>query len=60
MVMDLLVRGRKRKSSLDDIMRDMYEEFYLKKSEQQLLPAWSWLSNGRSPSASHRVVRVSI
>jgi predicted metalloprotease with PDZ domain len=31
MVMDLLVRGRtKGKSSLDDIMRDMYEEFYLK------------------------------
>jgi predicted metalloprotease with PDZ domain len=31
MVMDLLVRGRtKGKASLDDIMRDMYEEFYLK------------------------------
>jgi predicted metalloprotease with PDZ domain len=31
LVMDLLVRGRtKGKSSLDDIMRDMYEEFYLK------------------------------
>ena len=31
MVMDLLVRGRtKGKSSLDDVMRDMYEEFYLK------------------------------
>ncbi|HSL53030.1 MAG TPA: PDZ domain-containing protein [Pyrinomonadaceae bacterium] len=31
MVMDLLVRGRtKNKASLDDIMRDMYEEFYLK------------------------------
>ena len=31
MVIDLLVRGRtKGKSSLDDIMRDMYEEFYLK------------------------------
>lgn len=31
MVMDLLVRGRtKGKSSLDDIMRDMYEEFYMK------------------------------
>jgi predicted metalloprotease with PDZ domain len=31
MVMDLLVRGRtKGKTSLDDIMRDMYEEFYLK------------------------------
>ena len=30
MVMDLLVRGRtKGKTSLDDIMRDMYEEFYL-------------------------------
>ena len=33
MVIDLLVRGRtKGKSSLDDIMRDMYEEFYLKSS----------------------------
>lgn len=31
MVMDLLVRGRtKGKTSLDDIMRDMYGEFYLK------------------------------
>jgi predicted metalloprotease with PDZ domain len=31
MVMDLLVRGRtKGKWSLDDVMRDMYEEFYLK------------------------------
>ncbi|HKY41554.1 MAG TPA: PDZ domain-containing protein [Pyrinomonadaceae bacterium] len=31
MVMDLLVRGRtKGKVSLDDVMRDMYEEFYLK------------------------------
>src|SRR5215217_835744 len=31
MVMDLLVRGRsKGKSSLDDVMRAMYEEFYLK------------------------------
>lgn len=31
MVMDLLVRGRtKGKSSLDDIMRDMYDELYLK------------------------------
>ncbi|MEN3325612.1 MAG: hypothetical protein V7638_419 [Acidobacteriota bacterium] len=31
MVMDLLVRGRTQgKASLDDIMRDMYEEFYLK------------------------------
>ncbi|HSE17411.1 MAG TPA: PDZ domain-containing protein [Pyrinomonadaceae bacterium] len=31
MVMDLLVRGRtKGKTSLDDIMRDMYEEFYVK------------------------------
>ena len=31
MVMDLLVRGRtKGKSSLDDVMRTMYEEFYLK------------------------------
>jgi predicted metalloprotease with PDZ domain len=30
-VMDLLVRGRtKGKSSLDDVMRAMYEEFYLK------------------------------
>src|ERR1044071_9209045 len=33
MVMDLLVRGRsKGKASLDDIMRDMYEEFYRKSS----------------------------
>jgi len=33
MVMDLLVRGRtKGKASLDDIMRDMYEEFYVKSS----------------------------
>jgi predicted metalloprotease with PDZ domain len=33
MVMDLLVRGRtKGKASLDDVMRDMYEEFYLRSS----------------------------
>src|SRR5215213_1171091 len=33
MVMDLLARGRtKGKASLDAIMRDMYEEFYLKSS----------------------------
>ena len=33
MVMDLLVRGRtKGKASLDDVMRDMYEEFYLQSS----------------------------
>lgn len=33
MVLDLLVRGRtKGKSSLDDVMRSMYEEFYLKSS----------------------------
>ena len=33
MVMDLLVRGRtKGRSSLDDVMRRMYEEFYLKSS----------------------------
>src|SRR6185503_7047559 len=33
MVLDLLVRGRsKGKASLDDVMRDMYEEFYLKSS----------------------------
>src|ERR1051325_2549091 len=33
MVMDLLVRGRtKGKASLDDVMRAMYEEFYLKSS----------------------------
>ncbi|HET6975240.1 MAG TPA: PDZ domain-containing protein [Pyrinomonadaceae bacterium] len=31
MVLDLLVRGRtKGKASLDDVMRDMYDEFYLK------------------------------
>lgn len=31
LVMDLLVRGRtKGKTSLDDVMRDMYEQFYLK------------------------------
>ncbi|HEX6728570.1 MAG TPA: PDZ domain-containing protein [Pyrinomonadaceae bacterium] len=31
MVMDLLIRGRsKGRSSLDDVMRRMYEEFYLK------------------------------
>lgn len=31
MVMDLLVRGRtKGKTSLDDVMREMYQEFYLK------------------------------
>jgi predicted metalloprotease with PDZ domain len=31
MVMDLLIRGRTQgKSSLDDVMRRMYEEFYLK------------------------------
>jgi predicted metalloprotease with PDZ domain len=33
MAMDLLVRGRtKGKASLDDVMRDMYEEFYLTSS----------------------------
>lgn len=33
MVMDLLIRGRsKGKSSLDDVMRRMYEEFYVKSS----------------------------
>ena len=33
MVMDLLLRGRtKGKVSLDDVMRDMYEEFYVKSS----------------------------
>jgi predicted metalloprotease with PDZ domain len=33
MVMDLIVRGRtKGKASLDDVMRDMYEEFYLTSS----------------------------
>src|SRR5687768_11943658 len=33
MVLDLVVRGRtKGKSSLDDIMRSLYEEFYLKSS----------------------------
>ena len=33
LVMDLLIRGRsKGKSSLDDVMRRMYEEFYLKSS----------------------------
>jgi len=31
MVMDLLVRGRTRgRSSLDDVMREMYDEFYVK------------------------------
>ena len=33
MVLDLLVRGRtKGRTSLDDVMRQMYEEFYLKSS----------------------------
>ncbi len=33
MVMDLLLRGRtKGKASLDDVMRDMYDEFYVKSS----------------------------
>jgi len=33
MVMDLLLRGRtKGKTSLDDIMREMYQEFYVKSS----------------------------
>lgn len=33
MVMDLLVRGRsKGKASLDDVMRQMYDEFYLRSS----------------------------
>jgi Predicted protease with the C-terminal PDZ domain len=33
MVLDLLVRGRSNgKHSLDDVMRAMYEEFYLKSS----------------------------
>ena len=33
MVMDLLMRGRtKGKASLDDVMRDMYEEFYVNSS----------------------------
>src|SRR5215208_3605484 len=43
MVMDLLVRGRtKGKASLDDVMRDMYEEFYLKSSND------SYYLRGRS------------
>ncbi len=53
MVMDLLVRGRtKGKSSLDDVMRYMYEEFYLKS------PNSSYYLRGRGyhPEDLERVV----
>jgi predicted metalloprotease with PDZ domain len=55
MVMDLLVRGRsKGKSSLDDVMRAMYEEFYLKS------PNSSYYLRGRGyqPEDLERVVAL--
>jgi len=55
MVMDLLVRGRsKGKSSLDDVMRAMYEEFYLKS------PNSSYYLRGRGyqPEDLERVVSL--
>ncbi len=53
LVMDLLVRGRsKGKASLDDVMRDMYDEFYLKS------PNSSYYLRGRGyqPEDLERVV----
>lgn len=53
MVLDLLVRGRsKGKASLDDVMRDMYDEFYLKS------PNSSYYLRGRGyqPEDLERVV----
>jgi predicted metalloprotease with PDZ domain len=55
MVMDLLVRGRsKGRSSLDDVMRAMYEEFYLKS------PNSSYYLRGRGyqPEDLERVVSL--
>ncbi|HEX2271412.1 MAG TPA: PDZ domain-containing protein [Pyrinomonadaceae bacterium] len=53
MVMDLLIRGRtKGRSSLDDVMRQMYDEFYLKS------PNSSYYLRGRGyqPEDLERVV----
>ena len=53
MVLDLLVRGRSQgKASLDDVMRDMYEEFYVKS------PNSSYYLRGRGyqPEDLERVV----
>ncbi|HEU4871066.1 MAG TPA: PDZ domain-containing protein, partial [Pyrinomonadaceae bacterium] len=55
MVMDLLLRGRtKGKSSLDDVMRAMYEEFYLKS------PNSSYYLRGRGyqPEDLERIVAL--
>ena len=55
MVMDLLVRGRsKGRSSLDDVMRAMYEEFYLKS------PNSSYYLRGRGyqPEDLERIVAL--
>jgi predicted metalloprotease with PDZ domain len=55
MVMDLLVRGRsKGRSSLDDVMRAMYEEFYLKS------PNSSYYLRGRGyqPEDLQRIVSL--
>ncbi len=44
MVLDLIIRGKTNgRASLDDVMRRMYEEFYLKSPQRQLLPARTWL-----------------
>jgi predicted metalloprotease with PDZ domain len=56
MVMDLLVRGRtKGKASLDDVMRDMYEEFYLKSSnDSYYLKGRGYQTEDLERIASHR------
>ena len=57
MVMDLLVRGRSRgKASLDEVMRQMYDEFYLKSANS----SYYLRGRGYQPEDLERVVsRVS-
>ena len=56
LVMDLLIRGRtKGKASLDDVMRDMYEEFYLKSSNSSYyLRGRGYQTEDLERVASHR------
>ena len=56
LVMDLLVRGRTGgKASLDDVMRDMYEEFYLKSSNSSYyLRGRGYQTEDLERVASHR------
>ena len=53
MVMDLRVRGRtKGKSSLDDVMREMYQEFYVKSSNS----SYYLRGRGYQPEDLERIV----